>query len=280
MPDRGPSSTALGVALLRAAHQLIDDPPRILDDPVVLRLLGEPGRHHVERHRERMELPSARALRSHVVVRSRWAEERLADAVLRGVRQLVVLGAGLDTFAFRQPAWGHSLRIVELDGAAAQRDKRERIAAVDIAVPANVAFAPIDFESDSLADVLVRAGVDLGAPIFLSWLGVTMYLSEDAVDGVLRTVCGLARGTELVLSFAPPELRTDEGTAEIPERAAAVGEPFRTYFTAEEMEAKLRHVGFAEIHPLTPAEAAARWFAARRDGLPAPRRTTVGAAVV
>jgi O-methyltransferase involved in polyketide biosynthesis len=108
-----------------------------------------------------------------------------------------------------------------------------------------------------------------------------MYLSADAVDGLFRSVCALAPGTEFVFSFAPPELRPGgEDDSSLAERAAAVGEPWHTYFTAEEVEARLRRVGFAEVHPLTPAEAAARYFAGRHDGLPAPRRTTVVAAVV
>jgi methyltransferase (TIGR00027 family) len=146
---RKSSRTAIGVAALRAAHQLVDAEPRILEDPVILRLLGRETLDTIQEDRDRYQTPAALALRSHVVMRSRYAEDRLAQAVARGVTQYVILGAGLDTFAYRQPAWARNLRIVEIDRAPMQREKRERLSLAQVFVPDNVTFGAMDFESES-----------------------------------------------------------------------------------------------------------------------------------
>src|SRR5215475_14217634 len=145
---RKSSRTAIGVAALRAAHQLIDAEPRVLDDAVILRLLGIETLDTIREDRHRYQTPGALALRAHVVMRSRYAEDRLAQAVARGVTQYVILGAGLDTFAYRQPAWSQGLRIVEIDRAPMQREKRERLSLAQVFVPDNVTFGSIDFESE------------------------------------------------------------------------------------------------------------------------------------
>jgi len=122
--ERTASTTALGAARLRAAHLLLDDPPPILDDPLALRLLDPAAAHAIHEHPDRLRTPVSRALRCEVLVRSRYAEDRLADAVGRGVRKYALLGAGLDTFAYRKPAWAADLCILEVDHDASQRDKQ------------------------------------------------------------------------------------------------------------------------------------------------------------
>ncbi len=151
MAERGASSTAVGVAMLRAAHMLFDGLPRILDDSVVVALLGPGTVAHIRERAPAYREARAMALRTHVLLRSRFAEERLRDALERGVTQFVALGAGLDTFAYRQPPWARALRIFEVDHPASQAAKRERLAEAGIDVPANVVYAPIDFEHDTLA---------------------------------------------------------------------------------------------------------------------------------
>src|SRR6188508_3043964 len=146
MIDSSPSRTSLAVAWLRAAHQIVDARPPILDDSVAARLLDPRAIERIHAHPEALQTPGARALRAHVVVRSRYAEDRLHEAVVRGVRQLVVLGAGLDTFAFRQPPWAAGLRIFEVDWPATQDDKRARLSRGGVTVPDNAVFVPIDFE--------------------------------------------------------------------------------------------------------------------------------------
>ena len=274
---RTASRTARGVAGLRAAHQLLDAPPRILDDPVILRLIGESGVRDIESAAARYADPGARALRAHIVLRSRYAEDRLSESVARGVSHYVVLGAGLDTFAYRQPLWARGLHIVEVDQPASQREKRELLTAACVEVPSNVTLASVDFEHESLADALERHGVRVDDRVFFSWLGVTMYLREPAVDDVLRTVASYARGTEIVFTFAQPrdsDANTD-GRPTLAELAAQAGEPWLSYFEPGALEQKLRSFGFSQVEFLTPNNAAARYFSNRTDGLPPPRRTTI-----
>jgi methyltransferase (TIGR00027 family) len=275
MAERDASSTAVGVAWLRAAHQVIDAEPRILDDPIALPLLGR-APSFVRSRAAELDEPSVRALRAHVLVRSRFAEDRLRAAVERGIAHYVLLGAGLDTFAFRQPHWARSLEIFELDHAASQSAKRERMSAASIAIPPNVHFVAVDFESEPLDLAFRRAGIPLDAPIFFSWLGVTMYLTESAIDDVLRFVAARPRGSEIVFTFAPPRA----GGHPLAERAASVGERWLTYFEPDALERKLASLGFSSIEFLTPELAARLYFADRGDGLPAPRRTTVVSAIV
>lgn len=275
-----PSRTAAGVAWLRAVHQLIDGTPKILDDPAVVALLGPDGAERVLAERDRAQSRGARALRSHVVLRSRWAEDRLRAAVERGVRRYLVLGAGYDTFVVRQPEWARELRVVEIDRGAIQKAKRARLVQVGLVPPPNAAFLEVDFERETLARALKRARLGPDTPTFFSWLGVTMYLTEPAIDAVLRTIASYPTPSEIVFSFAQPADReTPRDTPTLAERAASVGEPWLSYFTPEQIEQKLRGFGFACVEFLTP-EAAACYFAGRDDGLPPPRRTSLVAARV
>lgn len=279
MEERGSSNTALGVAALRAAHQVLDAEPRILEDPIAVRLLDEGILERMRQKPAFYQSPGVRGLRSHVVLRSRFAEDALARAAARGVAQYVVLGAGLDTFAYRQPGWARSLSILEVDHPASQRAKRERLATAGVELPSNLEFAPIDFELDSLESGLARSGFDPARPAFFSWLGVTMYLTEPAIDAVFRYVAGLPAGSALAFTFAPPEEVRAPGSPSLSAMAAAVGEPWLTRFTPEQLEPKLRGFGFSRVAFLSPADAAPH-FEGRSDRLPPPRRTTIALAEV
>jgi len=129
------SRTALGVAWMRAVHQLLYPEPRILVDAPIVDLLGRPVLAPDGEMTQRMQTPGARLLRSHVVLRSRFAEDRLAESRVRGVTQYVILGAGYDTFFARQPEWARSLRIFEIDQPATQQDKLAKIAAARLPIP-------------------------------------------------------------------------------------------------------------------------------------------------
>jgi methyltransferase (TIGR00027 family) len=267
--------------VLRAAHQLLDSRPLVLDDPIVSRLIEPDSLRRIVDEAAALQTPMLRGLRAHVVLRSRFAEDRLAAAVVRGVTQYVILGAGFDTFSFRQPEWARSLRIIEVDQEGSQALKRERLAAAGVAMPANVTFASVDFERESLRDALGRHGVSIAEPTFFSWLGVTMYLNEAAVDAVLETVVDYPPNSEIVFTFAQPRSSAENsapnsGQEPTPaEAAAAAGEPWLTYFEPEALERKLRTIGFASVEFLTPAEAQRLYFEGRSDGLTAPKRTSV-----
>jgi len=273
MSDRKASRTALATAYLRAAHQLLDAAPRILEDPVALSLLGAGAAQRIRDEADAIQTPERRALRAHVVLRSRYTEDRLAAAVARGVKQYVLLGAGFDTFALRQPAWTGVLRIVEVDHAGTQGEKRARIAQAGLAVPANVTFASVDFERESLLEGLARHGVGLDEPTFFSWLGVTMYLAENAVEATLASVAAFPAGSEIVLTFASPE------PSPLAAHVASLGEPWLSHFEPAAIEAKLRGAGFTAVEFLSLDEAEARYFRDRPDDLPAPKRGGIVAAV-
>jgi methyltransferase (TIGR00027 family) len=274
MSERSASRTALSVAAMRAFHQTFDGMPKILDDPIAPRIVDAARVARVGASRN----PWTESLRLHVLVRSRYAEDRLADAVQRGVRQFVSLGAGYDTFAYRQPAWAHDLRIFEVDHPASQDAKRKRLERAGVALPPNLVFAPIDFERTPLAEGLRAGGLDTAQPAFFSWLGVMMYLDLPAIDGVFDYVASLPPGSEVAFSYARPG-RWFAIESPIAIAAAAVGEPWKTRFTPDELEKRLREHGFGEVEFLEAREANER-YRPMRSGLPPLQRVSIGAARV
>jgi methyltransferase (TIGR00027 family) len=273
--ERRASLTALSVAASRAYHQLYDGTPKILDDPIAPKLVDEA----LVTRLSGAARPWATQLRLHVVVRSRYAEDRLALAVERGVRQCVILGAGYDTFAYRQPPWARELAIFEVDHPASQREKRSRLDAAGVALPGNVRFAPIDFERTSLAEGLRSGGLDETRPAFFSWLGVMMYLEPDAVDAVFSYVASRPPSSEIAFSFARPPRLFDVGQGPVAAAAFAAGEPWKTRFTPRRLAAKLRALGFAQVELLGVREANER-YKPLRSGLPPLLQVSVGSAVV
>lgn len=277
MTERSPSQTALSVATLRAVHQIVDAEPRILDDPVAARLLDANVHLAIRAGLARVDAPETRALRSHVVLRSRFSEDRLAEAVRRGVSQCVILGAGFDTFAYRQPDWAKALRIFEVDQPATQSEKRRRLQRGGVPIPANLEFVAIDFEAASLREGLQASTLDFAAPAFFSCLGVLVYLTAEAVDAIFQLVAGFPSSSEIAFTFSAPQPSSSPMAA----RAAAVGEPWLSEIEPEALERKLAGLGFAETVFLDPATAERTYFpAARSDGLAAPRRFSIGAAIV
>lgn len=273
---RAASGTARGVALLRAAHLIIDDEPPVLNDTVVARLLGGDIEAQIRAHAGDLQTPASRGFRSHVVLRSRFAEDTLMDAVAEGVEQYVLLGAGGDTFAYRQPEWAHGLTVVEVDHPASQSAKRRALAGAGIEIPPNVRYADVDFERETLADGLARCGVDTAKPTFFSWLGVTMYLTREAIEATLRTVLSFPKGSGIVFTFA----HTDSAASRLAEGSASAGEPWISYFTPDEVEAMLRSLGFSDARFLSREEAERKYYANRTDGFAAPPRVSIVAARV
>lgn len=271
MSPRDPSATALRTAYLRAAHQVLDGEPRILEDPVALLLLGPAAIRWIKQRTADYQTAENRALRAHVVLRSRFAEDRLAAAVQRGITQYVILGAGFDTFALRQPAWAEKLKILEVDHSGTQEVKRSRLSAAGLAMPRNADFAGIDFERESLGDGLLRHRLSLAEPTFFSCLGVVMYLKEEAVDVLLRSVAAFPPGSEIALTFAAP----GESPSIFDRRAGALGEPWLSYFEPDALEAKLRGSGFSKVEFLSPAAAEERYFHQRPRDLPVPGRKNI-----
>jgi methyltransferase (TIGR00027 family) len=258
------------VALRRAAHQLIDKPP-VFVDPLALEILGSSIAEELERNpRYRAHRVSDRYLRAFLAARSRIAEDTLTELVRQGLRQYVILGAGLDTFAYRNP-WPE-LRVWEVDHPATQGWKRERLAKAAIAIPTPAPFVPVDFAHQDLQQALVAAGVDLGQPTFFSWLGVAPYLERPAIDALLGFVArASATGGGIVFDyFIPPHtqpLLIRLLLALRRWRLRKIGEPWRTYFDPADLITQLRDLGFHDVTDFTPDMINERYFADREDGL-------------
>jgi methyltransferase (TIGR00027 family) len=256
-----PSATALSAARYRAEHQVIDH-GKVFADPYACAILGEAAPDPTQ------PLPPDRAdwrMRFFIAARSRFADEALARAVARGTRQAVVLGAGLDTLALRNPHAEAGLRIFEIDHPATQAWKRERLAAAGIAEPMTVTFVPLDFERDTLGDALAVAGFRSDAQAFFVWLGVVPYLTRDAIFATLAFVAGISGG-EVVFDYGVPREGRGETSraafARRSERVAALGEPWISLFEPAELAERLRGLGFDGIEDLGSAEIAARYFGA------------------
>lgn len=247
----------------RAAHQLFDQ-PRIFEDPLALRILGDEAAAEVRAGRGENVNPWARGLRNFVAARSRFAEEELAAAFARGVRQCVVLGAGLDTFAYRSPF--SELEVFEVDFPETQAWKRARLEHAGIAIPASLRFAAVDFERHSLEEGLREAGFRPDAPAFFSWMGVVPYLTRDAAFATLRFIAARPTGSGVVFDYAiPPESMglTERMAFEfLADRVARAGEPFRLFFDPEPLHAELQALGFSNIEDLDSATIRARWLGA------------------
>jgi methyltransferase (TIGR00027 family) len=262
-----PSGTAQAAANFRAIHQLLDQ-PKIFDDPLALKIIGAQAEAGLRANLGRSPFSQGRAL---VAVRSRYAEDELARAVDRGVRQYVVLGAGLDTFAYRNSYPASRLRVFEVDHPATQAWKRARLQETQIAIPESLTFAAIDFETQTLADGLRQAGFKADEPAFLSMLGVVMYLTRDAAMSTLKFVVSLPSGSEIVFDYTiPPAAMNASDRAlylEVAKRLAAQGEPLLSSFAPPTLASDLRGVGFTRIEDLGPDEIHDRYFKGRTDGL-------------
>ena len=261
------SRTAQRVAIRRAAHQLLDQ-PRVLDDPLALRIIGSEAAEEL-RSNPKEHHAFSRAFRAFMAARSRYAEDELARAVTDGVTQYVVLGAGLDTFAYRNPY--ADLRVFEVDHPATQAWKRDQLQAAGIAIPAALTFVPIDFERQTLAEGLERSGFDLSVAAFFSWLGVTPYLTREACMSTLSFVAKMPAGSGVVFDFAVDPALLNAGQRQaleaLSERVARYGEPFQLFFDPGKLQDELKSLGFLRTEFLQGKEINARYFSDREDGL-------------
>jgi methyltransferase (TIGR00027 family) len=270
------SVTALGAAGHRAAHQVLEH-GFVFADPLALRILGQDAEGAIALAKER---PERRGLRLFIAMRSRFAEDSAAHAIEKGVRQILVLGAGLDTFAYRLERT-QDMRVFELDHPATQAEKRRRLTKAQIAEPAHVSYVAHDFESGSMTGALKAAGLDPDRRAFVLWLGVTPYLTEEAVFATLGELASWPGGAEVVFDYTNPAEAVDEPNArnfhrEMAERVAASGEPFRCYLDSAALHARARELGFTDIEDLDRAALVARFL----PDLPVPPRPGPGGHVV
>ncbi|MEU6425770.1 SAM-dependent methyltransferase [Microbispora sp. NPDC046973] len=270
MQTEGPSRTALHAAAARAAHLIVDGEPVVFRDPLAYALLGECAEDYVRPHREAAGHPVLAGLRAAVVTRGRYTEDRLAGAVRRGVRQYVILGAGLDTYACRSAPG--PVEVFEVDHPGTQRWKREAMARAGIAAPPRLTYVPADMEAGQCpVDRLVAHGFDLARPAFASWLGVTVYLTREAVARTLAGLGRLAPGSEIVMDHLLPEsLRGPRATAyaeTLMPLVAEGGEPWLTFLGPREAADLLEEHGFEVVEQAPEGEAAGPALRERADAL-------------
>src|SRR5262245_810256 len=276
-----PSRTMLRTATLRAAHQLLDNPP-ILHDPIAVGLVPRSSEQAVLATLDEHHDPVA--LRLHFALRSRFAEDRLAEAAALNVRQYVIVGAGLDTFPWRQPDYARNLKIFAVDHIASLAWTQVIFWEHGLPKPPNLTFVPADLEECRLGERLSEFGFDLDALSFCSVLGVTQYLSSQGVDALLAFASSLKAGSEIVFSFVPAEDDLQgadvQMAADAAERNAALGEPWKTRLRSRALVARLCELGFSDVFHLTPELAQQRYFSGRKDQSSTPGVEQIICAIV
>jgi len=253
-----PSRTALMIARQRAAHQVLDH-GSILDDPFAMKILREDEKDVLQFASQH---PLASIGRLFTAARSRIAEDALAEAVGKGIRQIVILGAGFDTFALRDPYGALEVRIYEVDHPATQEGKRQRLAEAQIALPSWLTFVPVDFERDDLGAKLAAAGFQQNSPAFFTWLGVMPYLTQDAIVRTLDYMASI-RNSEVVFDYLEPPEGFSEELRQI-EKARAeqlekMGERSLSRFEPEGIAEILRSHGFPDLEDVGYQEIASRF---------------------
>jgi len=264
-----PDGTAVRVALWRAMHVEVDPPPHVLEDEIGLRLAAPDDGW---RRRGDMDPVRTSRFRAGIVARSRFAEDLVAEQAGHGVAQYVILGAGLDTFAQRQPELASRLLVFEVDRPGPQAWKRERLTELGYDIPAWLCFVQVDFEAgDSWWERLQAAGFDVGQPAVVASLGVSMYLTRTANAATLCQLASLAPGSTLVMTFAPPLDRLDDEDRArrlVTEKGArASGAPWLSSFAPSEIAALAGDAGFKDARHVSAAMLNQRYFAGRTDGL-------------
>ena len=271
MKNNSPSLTAYSVALMRAAHQILDN-PRVFEDPMALRIVGAQGESEIRADKRKFETRLHSYFRAAVIARSRFVEDELCLAIERGVRQYVILGAGLDTFAYRNSYSSFALRVFEVDYPATQEWKRRQLDVARIPIPDNLAFVPTDFESQSLAQHLRTAGIKTDEPTFFSWLGVTMYLRRETMMATMKGICSSAPpGSALIFDYVIPPSSLSPVRRLVfrmlARRLAGFGEPWVNFLEPGALATDLRTIGFAKSEDFGPEAINARYFKDRADRL-------------
>ena len=269
-----PDNTAVRVALWRALHVEADPPPHVFEDLVGLSLVAPE-----EGWRARPDMsPFTRPFRASIVGRARFVEDLVAEEAAQGLEQYVILGAGLDTFAQRQPALASRMRVYEIDQPGTQAWKRQRLLELGLGIPPYLTLVPVDFEAgDGWWEQLTGSGFDVRKPALVASTGVSMYLTREAIAATMRQVAALTPGSTLAMSFMLPIALADPDVRPGIERAVAgaraSGTPFISFFLPEEILAMAREAGFRQVQHVSAEALAQRYFAGRADGLRPPRNS-------
>jgi methyltransferase (TIGR00027 family) len=286
MEEGRPSFTAVISAMMRAAHLLFDGEPKIFADSLALALSGAGNEAGLKASVDNLGaamaagVGSARAeeahryLRAVMTLRSRFTEDELDQAVQLGIRQYVILGAGLDSFAYRRRDLADRLRIFEVDLPATQLWKRTRLRTLNVPEPDNLTFVPLDFEHQSLVNALRAGGYRIEDRAFMSWLGTTQYLTEEAIFDTLREVASLAPGSEIVFQYQVAEHLLDSDSRQLLDALKAAGrasgEPWLSFFDPLMLAERVKMLGFVHVIDFGPEQSVERYFVERTDDLRAP----------
>jgi len=271
MKQNSPSLTANKVAMMRAAHQILDN-PKIFEDPIALSILGTQGVSEIRSEKRKFKTRLHSYLRAIVVARSRFVEDELSVAIKQGIRQFVVLGAGLDTFAYRNRHSDAGLKVFEIDYPATQEWKRSQLNAANISIPESLTFVPIDFESQSLRDRLQEVGFKADKPSFFSWLGVTMYLNKETVMSTMKYITSSTpSGSLIIFDYTVPPSSQNFIRRFVfrllARKMAVIGEPWQTFFDPQQLAIELKDIGFAHVKDFDPENINSRFFSDRTDKL-------------
>jgi methyltransferase (TIGR00027 family) len=267
-----PESSAVRVALWRAIHVQVDSKPHVIEDELGYKLIApEPS----WRQRPDMDPEGTRFFRASILARARYIEDLIVELSSQSIKQYVILGAGLDTFAQRRSEIACHLKVFEVDQAGPQRWKTQRLVELGYGIPEWLRFVPVDFEvSGEWWQKLIQAGFDSNAPAVVTSTGVSMYLTVDAISAMMRQVATLAPGSVFAMTFllpiemAAPEIR--EGLERSAKGAAASGTPFISFFKPDEIIALAKDAGFKKVEHVSAATLNSKYFAGRSDDLRLP----------
>lgn len=265
------SETAQAVAAVRAGHFKFDDPPRVFEDPLAGDLIISPFLRLLANNRVMYQISRKLLYRGSepwfglFLGRARWNEEELEKAIAVGTSQYVILGAGLDSFAWRRPDWAAGVRVYEVDHPATQDSKRRRISKLKLEAPNDLEFVPCDFERETVADALTRSSYAPDRPAFYSWMGTTMYLSREAVLQTLSAISALAApGSELLFDYCIPDRLHDQVDHRLIRKwrrdISRLGEPQLSSFDPQGFSEEVGTFGFEMLENLSPGELDARYL--------------------
>jgi methyltransferase (TIGR00027 family) len=261
-----PDNTALRTALWRALHVQVDAKPPILEDEVGLKLIAPPADWA-----ERPDMKYTRRLRASIIARARFIEDLVIEQSQQGISQYVILGAGFDTFAQRRTDIASTIQVYEIDQPHTISWKRQRLIELGFGVPGYLHFVPVNFETSSWRDELLKAGFDTNKPAVVACTGVTLYLTKEAIIATLNQLAGLAPGSKLAITFyLPMDLLDEEDKAlhAIGEKGAReAGTPFVSFFPPAEIVALAKIAGLKDIRTISTKDMEQLYFAGRTDNL-------------
>jgi methyltransferase (TIGR00027 family) len=287
MHSKHNSKTAEIAAAIRAGHLAFDDPPKIFEDPLAGGLVMTPFYRAIAKSRAvhwisaNLIFRRLKPVMVGILIRARYAEDQLRKAVRKEIRQYVLLGAGLDSFAWRRPAWSEGVRVFEVDHPATQEAKRRRLAELGLAIPDYLESSPVDFERETAADCLARSSFARDQTAFFNWMGTVPYLTREAVFNTLNTLAGFAcPGSEIVFDYPILIELLDPQTRKAFKKeqryVSRRGEPWLFFADPRQLPGQIEQCGYQVIENVSPSEMEARYLSGRKDGL----RTTAACYLV